>query len=347
MTATSTIRTSLLNFYVEKLGFLECKGAGLLSDTFPHTFTPSVGHPEAIQAVSAEQIPKLRCVIQDVCFRAIDQTRVGFGPHLSLFEMSVSLSIAEFTREACYREITSAFTTLTTCLGLNPNDLYITVFPGARILGTSIPRDDWSPETWHRLGVPKNNIVPAPGDACVLVPDTANEPAGVRSEVFYQPPDGRPPFEIATIEFLQFRTVASKGKRSLASLPGNLGLFATAYGIERLAVALNNYDSVFDVDDVRALVERIVEVVGFPTFYQLQPYPFRIFADAYRGAKAIFQAGQHLDNSRRGQVLRSVLARLRRSSNELGVQPKKLVEGLLSEEEANEAWSLLLTKALD
>ena len=339
------LRHDLREYHV-RAAFLPQRGAGLLSDVFPNTFTPSVGHPEAIHAVSSEPLPRLRRFVQDTCFRAIDLNRVGYGPHLSLFEMSVSLRLTEFSRDACIAEIECAFEALINIVGLNPRSLFITTYPGGTVLGTHIAPDDWSSDTWHRLGVPGENIIPAPGDACVLAPDAVREPAGVRSEVFYQPLTGAAPFEIATLEFLQYRMRDESGAKSLELLPTRSGLLATAFGLERLDMAVASLPSIFDVDEVRVVVDRVVAHIGSPTLYAIQPLPYRIVADACRAIVAILAAGQPLDRSRRGQVARTVIGRIVRASRELGAQPRELVAGVLTEQDSRQPWATVLLDAL-
>lgn len=338
MTSTAEVRHIVLDFYLRN-GFSKCDGTGLLSDIFPHTFTPSVGHPEAILAVNSEPIPILQCAIQDICFRAIDLNRVGFGPHLSLFEMSVSLRITDFTRDHCIREIQWAFEILSKVLGVDPRRLYVTTFPGTEVYGVNVEADDWSAIAWQEMGVPSKNIVRAPGEACILIPESANEPAGIRSEVFYKPAKSEAAFEIATLEFLRYKTVSMKGARSLRALPDGLGLLATAFGIERLILAVDGLESIFDVQDLRALVESIARSVGYPSYHQLNPYPYRILADAFRASSAIIQSGQVQDNSRRGQILRNVIGRLRRMSSELGVPCREIIAALLPDSDRTNPWA--------
>lgn len=340
------LRQTIRDFYCDHNAFTAQQGTGLLSDVFPNTFTPSVGHPEAIQAVRCDPIPRLRNLIQDICFRAVDLNRVGFGPHLSLFEMSVSLWITDFCRENCVAEIERTFTNLVDALHLEPRNVLVTIYPGGGMIDTPIEADDWSRDAWCRLGIPPDNIIPAPGNACVLVPDTAGEPAGIRSEVFYRPATGAPPFEIATLEFLQYRMADSKGRKFLEVLPSCTGLCATAYGLERLEVAICSLDSIFDVEEVRVVLERVVDQAACPAFYAVQPYPFRVVADAYRAVTAILRAGQPLDQSRRGQIARNVVGRIRRGIAELGMQPCHMIQALLTQEELQSDWASVLLGAI-
>ena len=101
----------------------------------------------------------------------------------------------------------------------------------------------------------------------------------------------------------------------------------TGMGLERLASAVQDVDSIFDVDTVLALRTKVCEIAGveYKKAYETD-VSIRIITDHIRSATFMISDGIMPSNEGRGYVLRRIIRRAARQGRKLGVQRMFLAE---------------------
>ena len=99
----------------------------------------------------------------------------------------------------------------------------------------------------------------------------------------------------------------------------------TGMGLERLAVVVQDVDSIFDVDTIRALRDRVCELAG-KEYHKEHAWDvsIRIITDHIRSATFMISDGILPSNEGRGYVLRRIIRRAARHGRLLGIDGKFL-----------------------
>ena len=99
----------------------------------------------------------------------------------------------------------------------------------------------------------------------------------------------------------------------------------TGMGLERLAVVVQDVDSIFDVDTVCALRNRVCEIAGktYGADHEAD-VSIRLITDHIRSATFLISDGVMPTNEGRGYVLRRLIRRAARHGRLLGIQGKFL-----------------------
>jgi alanyl-tRNA synthetase len=197
------------------------------------------------------------CNIQR-CLRTNDIEEVGDRHHLTFFEMMGSWSIGNYWKEDA---ITLAWELLTKGFGFPPHGLYATVYRGDPELG--IPADEASIEIWERVGMARDHIVPLGVDN-FWGPAGDYGPCGPCTEVFFDTgdkfgeryvPGGHFDDVNRYIEIWNAGVFMEYNK-----LPSGLSLLEmrsvdTGSGLERILMTLNGFETVYETDVLRPLVD--------------------------------------------------------------------------------------------
>ena len=301
------VRAAFLDFFVEhdhhRIG-----GVSLLSRNDPTLLFVNSGMAPLKRYFTGEERPPHPdlCNVQP-CIRTKDIDDVGDRHHLTLFEMLGSWSIDHYFKE---RAIELAFELLTTRLGFDPHRLYATVFDGDPSL--PLPADDISASIWEGVGIPRDHIVPLGVDN-FWGPAGDTGPCGPCTEVFYDTgaqfgPGFVPGKEFDTtrryIEIWNagvFMEYERQADGTFSKLP--FTSVDTGCGLERLVMAMNGQDSVYDTD----LMQPIVEMAGAAADDKLSPENERMIADHVRAATFILGEGVRPSNEGAGYIPRRVL----------------------------------------
>lgn len=95
----------------------------------------------------------------------------------------------------------------------------------------------------------------------------------------------------------------------------------TGMGLERLAVAVQDVDSIFDVDTLRALRDHVCEMAGVKYHSDdAIDVSIRIITDHIRSATFMISDGIMPSNEGRGYVLRRIIRRAARQGRKLGIK---------------------------
>ncbi len=234
--------------------------------------------------------------------------------HHTMFEMLGNWSFGDYFKEGA---IDMAWEYLVDVIGLDPKDLYVTVFEGSP--EENIPRDDEAASFWAKH-VPADHIINGnKHDNFWEMGDTG--PCGPCSEIHL---DSRTPeekakvpgrelvnkddpqvIEIWNIVFMQFERKAD-GKL----VPLGMNVIDTGMGFERLVRALQGKHSNYDTDVFQPTIKAIEQLSG-KQYGKSEDVDvaMRVIADHIRAVAFSIADGQLPSNAKAGYVIRRILRR--------------------------------------
>ena len=234
--------------------------------------------------------------------------------HHTMFEMLGNWSFGDYFKEGA---IDMAWEYLVDVIGLDPKDLYVTVFEGSP--EENIPRDDEAAGFWAKH-VPADHIINGnKHDNFWEMGDTG--PCGPCSEIHL---DSRTPeekakvpgrelvnkddpqvIEIWNIVFMQFER---KADGSL--VPLGMNVIDTGMGFERLVRALQGKHSNYDTDVFQPVIKAIEQLSG-KQYGKSEDVDvaMRVIADHIRAVAFSIADGQLPSNAKAGYVIRRILRR--------------------------------------
>ena len=234
--------------------------------------------------------------------------------HHTLFEMLGNWSFGDYFKEGA---IDMAWEYLVDVLGLDPKDLYVTIFEGSPEEG--IARDDEAAGYWAKHVAPDHIIEGNKHDNFWEMGETG--PCGPCSEIHL---DSRTPeekakvpgrelvnkddpqvIEIWNIVFMQFER---KADGSL--VPLGMNVIDTGMGFERLVRALQGKHSNYDTDVFQPVIKAIEQLSG-KQYGQSEEIDvaMRVIADHIRAVAFSIADGQLPSNAKAGYVIRRILRR--------------------------------------
>ena len=293
---------------------------------------------------TGEQVPPRRrvCTCQK-CIRTGDIENIGkTARHGTYFEMLGNFSFGDyFKREAIHWSW--EFLTSPEWVGLEPDRLYPSVFEG----NETTPADDEAFDIWNKeIGIPAENIFRF-GKADNFW-EHGSGPCGPCSEIYYdrgiEYGCGKPDctvgcdcdryIEVWNNVFSQFNNDGNNNYTELSQKNIDTGM-----GLERLACVCQNVKSLFDVDTVMNITDKVSEITG--AHYgesEKKDVSLRIITDHIRSAAFMICDGVRPTNEGRGYVLRRLLRRAARHGKLLGVNDPFLfnvVETVIHENEGH------------
>ena len=313
------LRTRFLEFFKSK--------EHLIVDSFPlvpqsdkSLLIISAGMAPLKPYFSGEQVPpKTRMASCQKCVRVNDIENVGItSRHCTFFEMLGNFSFGDyFKRES----LAWSWEFLTKILEI-PEHL---LFPSVYI------EDDEAFDIWvNEIGLPPSRISKLGKSDNFWEIEGGSGPCGPCSEIYFDRgeengcdnSDCAPGcdcdrfIEVWNNVFTQFN---SDGKGNYAPLEQKN--IDTGMGLERLAMICQQVNSVFEVDTVRAIIDRICEIAGVKyNADEKADTSIRIIADHIRSA--VFMTGDTImpSNEGRGYVLRRILRRAARHGKLIGIK---------------------------
>ncbi len=265
--------------------------------------------------------PKRRVATCQKCIRTGDIENVGkTARHLTFFEMLGNFSFGDyFKREA----IAWSWEFLTKDLGLEEDRLYPSIYG----------EDDEAFEIWTKeIGVPEEKITRFYRDEngeCDNFWEHGAGPCGPCSEIYYDRGEaygcGKPDCKVGCDcdRFMEvwnnvFTQFDGDGKGNYVELAQKN--IDTGMGLERLAVVMQEVDSVFDIDTMKAIRDKVCELCG-KTYQKdaLDDISIRLITDHIRSATFMVSDGIMPSNEGRGYVLRRLIRRAARHGRMLGV----------------------------
>ncbi len=252
------------------------------------------------------------------CTRTSDIEVVGDRSHATFFEMLGNFSFGDYFKEGA---IAYAWELVTERFGLEPDRLWITVYLD----------DDEAVGHWRDIGVPAERIQRL-GKADNYWDMGVPGPCGPCSEIHYDRgpsfgPGGGPAsesdryLEIWNLVFMQNIRGEGDGKDYpiIGELPEKN--IDTGMGLERVAMVLQDADSMYETDLLAPVLHEVQELsgAGYGTEDRVDR-SLRIVAEHGRTASFLIADGVLPSNEGRGYILRRLLRRSVRHLRLLGVE---------------------------
>ena len=316
------LRRMYLEFFESK-GHLAMKSFSLVPHNDNSLLLINAGMAPLKPYFTGQEIPPRRRVTTcQKCIRTGDIENVGkTARHLTFFEMLGNFSFGDYFK---HEAIHWSWEFLTQVLGLEEDRLYPSIYG----------EDDEAFEIWNKeVGVPAEKITrfyrdPETGE-CDNFWEHGAGPCGPCSEIYYDRGEkygcGRPDckvgcdcdrfMEVWNNVFTQFEGDGKGGYTELAQKNIDTGM-----GLERLAVVMQDVDSVFDIDTMKAIRDKVCEMSGKK--YQvdaLDDVSIRLITDHIRSATFMVSDGIMPSNEGRGYVLRRIIRRAARHGRMLGI----------------------------
>ena len=267
--------------------------------------------------------PRRRVTTCQKCIRTGDIENVGkTARHGTFFEMLGNFSFGDYFKTEA---IHWTWEFLTEVVGLDPERLYPSVYEN----------DDEAWKIWNKeIGVPAERIFRFGKEDNFW--EHGSGPCGPCSEVYYDRGEkygcGKPGctvgcecdryMEIWNDVFSQFNNDGHGNYSDLAQKNIDTGM-----GLERLACVVQDVDSMFDIDTMKALRDHVCTMSG--KHYGIDhetDVSLRVVTDHIRSVTFMISDGIMPSNSGRGYVLRRLLRRACRHGRLLGIEGAFLVE---------------------
>ncbi len=150
----SEVRSRYLAFFAAR-GHVVIPSASLVPENDPTTLFTSSGMQPLVPYLLGQQHPEgKRITNSQKCFRADDIDEVGDNRHTTFFEMLGNWSLGDYFKKEQLSWIFEFLTDPQAGVGLDPMNLYVTVFAGDTEM--EIPADDESVRIWKDLFLSKD-----------------------------------------------------------------------------------------------------------------------------------------------------------------------------------------------
>ncbi|MGI5149151.1 alanine--tRNA ligase [Plantactinospora sp. CA-294935] len=306
----------------------------------PNLLFVNAGMVQFVPYFLGQQTPPFRRAVSvQKCIRTPDIDEVGkTSRHGTFFQMNGNFSFGDYFKEGA---ISLAWELVTKPVsdggfGLDPERIWPTVYLD----------DDEAESLWRGIGVPAERIVRR-GKADNFWSMGIPGPCGPCSEIYYDRgpaygAEGGPAvdedryLEFWNLVFMQFERGPGTDKENfpiLGDLPAKN--IDTGMGLERMAAILQGVDNLYEIDEVRPILDRAAELTGRrygarSGHAASESHPddvrLRVVADHVRTALMLIGDGVTPANEGRGYVLRRIMRRAIRAMRLLGWQDRALPE---------------------
>ena len=311
------LRKMFLGFFESK-GHLAMKSFSLVPHNDNSLLLINSGMAPLKPYFTGQEIPPRRrvCTCQK-CIRTGDIENIGkTARHGTFFEMLGNFSFGDYFKTEA---IHWSWEFLTQVVGLEADRLYPSVYLD----------DDEAFRIWNEeIGIPKERIFRFGKEDNFW--EHGAGPCGPCSEIYYDRGEkygcGKPTctvgcdcdryIEVWNNVFTQFENDGHGNYTELAQKNIDTGM-----GLERLAVVVQDVDSLFTIDTNKALLDRVCELSGKE--YQKDhetDVSLRIVTDHIKSCTFMISDGIMPSNEGRGYVLRRLLRRAARHGRKLGIQ---------------------------
>ncbi len=318
------LREMFLSFFETK-GHLRLPSFSLIPQNDPSLLLINSGMAPMKPFFTGDQEPpRHRVTTCQKCIRTGDIENIGHtARHGTYFEMLGNFSFGDYFKNEAIHWAWE-FLTSPEWVGLDPSRLYPSVFAG----NETTPADDEAYRIWNEeIGVPKDHIFKFGKEDNFW--EHGSGPCGPCSEIYYDRGEnygcGKPGctvgcdcdryMEVWNVVFSQFNNDGQGHYTELVQKNIDTGM-----GLERLAVVCQDVDSLFDVDTVMNITNKVTEITG-ASYGQSheKDVSLRVITDHIRSATFMICDGVLPSNEGRGYVLRRLLRRAARHGKLLGV----------------------------
>lgn len=316
---SNEVREKYLKFFMSAPRMhREIAPAPLVLEGDPTTLFTSAGMQPLIPYLKGESHPKgKRLVDCQPSLRTVDIDEVGDNRHLTCLKMLGNWSLGDYFKK---EQMPWIFEFFTKELGLSKEKLWASVFEGTK----DVPKDTETFEIWKSLGIPESRIFFYGTDknwwSRSGSPDEMpeGEIGGPDSEIFFEfdsvkhdksfGPHCHPNcdcgrfLEIGNSVFIEYEKQADGSLKELPQKNVDFG-----GGLERITMAVNNLQDIFQIDIFEPIIKRIEKAVGKK--YENNKKAFRIVADHIRASEALANEGIIPSNKLQGYILRRLIRR--------------------------------------
>ncbi len=316
------LRRMYLEFFESK-GHLAMKSFSLVPHNDNSLLLINAGMAPLKPYFTGQEIPPRRRVTTcQKCVRTGDIENVGkTARHLTFFEMLGNFSFGDYFK---HEAIAWSWEFLTKVLELDPERLYPSIYG----------EDEEAFDIWTKeVGVPAEKITrfyrdPETGE-CDNFWEHGAGPCGPCSEIYYDRGEkygcGSPDckvgcecdrfMEVWNNVFTQFNGDGHGGYEELENKNIDTGM-----GLERLAVVMQDVDSVFDIDTMKAIRDKVCDLSGKKYHVdEMDDVSIRLITDHIRSSTFLISDGVMPSNEGRGYVLRRIIRRAARHGRMLGI----------------------------
>ena len=317
------IREKYLSFFETKQ-HLRLASASLIPQNDKSLLLINSGMAPLKPFFTGQQVPpRKRVTTCQKCIRTGDVENVGkTARHGTFFEMLGNFSFGDYFKNEA---IEWAWEFFTKVIQLPEDKLYVSVYQD----------DDEAFDIWHnKIGLAEDRIFRMGKEDNFW--EHGVGPCGPCSEIYYDKGEeygcGQPGctvgcecdryMEVWNLVFTQF-CKEDDGSYSNLDHPN----IDTGMGLERLATVMQGVNSIFDVDTVKAIRDKVCEISG-KKYGEEHKYDvsIRVITDHVRSVTFMTSDGVMPSNEGRGYVLRRLLRRAVRHGKLLGIDRKFLSE---------------------
>ena len=325
------LRKKYLEFFESK-GHLALPSFSLVPENDKSLLLINAGMAPLKPYFTGQEIPpRTRVTTCQKCIRTGDIENVGkTARHGTFFEMLGNFSFGDYFK---HEAIAWSWEFLTKVLEIPEDRLYPSVYL----------EDDEAFDIWNKeIGVAKDRIFRFGKEDNFW--EHGAGPCGPCSEIYYDRGEkygcGKPGctvgcecdryIEIWNNVFTQFENDGEGHYTELENKNIDTGM-----GLERLATVMQDVDSIFDVDTIKAIRDKICEFAGVSYGEEYETdVSIRVITDHIRSVTFMVSDGITPSNEGRGYVLRRLLRRAARHGRLLGIQGEflaKLSETVMAE----------------
>ena len=324
---SATLRNTYLRFFEEKEHVI-IPSASIFPENDPTVLFTSAGMHPLQPFLKGQPHPQGKKLVNcQKCIRTGDIDEVGDATHLTCFEMLGNWSLGDYFKEEA---ITMSWKFLTgkKWLALDPNRLSVTVFAGDE----KIPRDEESAAIWCKMGIPDERIFFLPREDNWW--ELTIGPCGPCTEMFFD--TGKDAcsntcqpgcncgkyFEIWNNVFMTYNKLPDGTYKKLSQQNVDTGM-----GVERTIAVLNGFKTVYEIDTLAPIVQRVFNFAKIKTTpTKDQNRAIHIITDHIKAATFILGDDKQLSPSNLGQgyILRRLIRRTIRQGNLLDIKQRFL-----------------------
>ncbi|EKD56984.1 MAG: hypothetical protein ACD_58C00034G0001, partial [uncultured bacterium] len=264
-----------------------------------------------------------RMVNYQPCFRTIDLDKVGSNDRtLTFFEMLGSWSIGDYWKEDA---INFAWELLTNEFKFPAKKLWVTVFAGSK----DVPADEESIGYWKKFLSDEKIIKLGVKDNFWIAGETG--PCGPSTEIYFdqgvnigcREKDCKPGCDCDRFlevwnagVFMQYEKKLKTKNEKLKTneyeyIPLKIKSVDTGAGLERLASVLQDKDSVFEIDTIKPIYDKIVSSISSQKGSNSRVFKsIRVVCDHIRAAVFLAADGIVPTNKTQGYVMRRLIRRM-------------------------------------
>jgi alanyl-tRNA synthetase len=340
---SSEIRRRFLDFFKNPpRNHAIIPSASLVPENDPSVLFNTAGMQPLVPYLLGEKHPAgTRLVNSQKCVRTQDIEEVGDNTHDTFFEMLGNWSLGDYFKEEAIRWSFELLTSKSEGFGLDPNRLYITVFAG----NDDAPKDEESFDIWKKY-IPENRIYylgwngkkepnwweAGPNGPCgpdtEMFYDITSEGLGdMTKEEYLKADEDQKVVEIWNDVFMEY---VKKDGKVVGTLPKRN--VDTGSGLERIVMAIQGKDNIFDTDLFSPIMREIEEQAEAGSKSKSEGATStdstikskRIVADHIRTSAFMIGDGVTPSNTEQGYILRRLIRRAVRHADKIGMKEGSL-----------------------